>query len=884
MAVRRTLMAFNRGILSVLGLARVDIEKLQMAAERMVNWMPRVLGSMMLRPGTRYLGSSKGDAAARGVPFVFGVDDYAMIEVTDGAMRVWVNDELITRPAVSAAVANGDFDTDVSSWTDADESGATSSWLTGGYLSLLGDGTNAAIRRQQVTVTETGTVHALEIVIARGPVRLKVGSASGTDDYISETLLGTGEHSLAFTPTGNFHIELSSTLSYSVLVDSINVEGSGAMEIVAPFTATDLRKIRHAQSGDVIYVSYKAGQQRKIERRGTESWSIVTYEPQTGPFRLQNTSNITITASALSGDVTLTASSSIFKSTHVGALFRVASSGQLVLQDISAEDTYTNTIRVVGVGAQRQFGIQVYGTFTATVTLQQSVGSPGSWVDLANYTAYTSTSYNDALDNQVVYYRLGIKTGGYTSGTATCSLSYAAGSISGVARITGYTSGTSVSASVFSPFGGITASNDWWEGEWSDFRGYPSGVALFEGRLWWGGKDKIWGSISDAYEDFDDEYEGDAGPISRSIGEGPVDAINWLMPLGRLLFGTAFNSSDVQPGKIDGNNILAGRSSSFDEPLTPTNFNLKSSSARGVFVDRSGERLFELLYDVQVNDYTPTELTLLVPELNDAGIVHVAVQTKPDVRIHCVRSDGTSGILIYDRAENVICWVEKETVGQIEDVVVLPGVGEDQVYELVFRENGRFWEKWALEADCDGRPVAHLADSHVLYSGAEATVLTGLSHLEGQPVVVWGWNTVTPFTDNNDEAIGRDLGTYTVASGQITVTDAVTDACIGLAYGAEYKSVKLGTMNANKRIGKFGVVLRNTHYKGLRYGPTFTKTYDLAARQNFGPVTAHHIWDSLESDMNAAGGIWEPDTRLCLTATAPRPVTVLAATVELEGG
>ncbi|WP_196300918.1 hypothetical protein, partial [Streptococcus pneumoniae] len=67
-------------------------------------------------------------------------------------MRVWVDDALVTRPSVSTAVANGDFTTNLTSWTDNDEAGATSQWVSPGYMELVGTGTNAAIRDQQVTV------------------------------------------------------------------------------------------------------------------------------------------------------------------------------------------------------------------------------------------------------------------------------------------------------------------------------------------------------------------------------------------------------------------------------------------------------------------------------------------------------------------------------------------------------------------------------------------------------------------------------------------------------------------------------------------------------------------------------------------------------------
>jgi hypothetical protein len=210
-------------------------------------------------------------------------------------------------------------------------------------------------------------------------------------------------------------------------------------------------------------------------------------------------------------------------------------------------------------------------------------------------------------------------------------------------------------------------------------------MRYFDGRAWHAGLSKLWGSISDAYEDFDDTFEGDAGPISRSIGEGPVDSIHWLLPLGRLLLGTAINSSAISAAKIDGNNILAARSNSFDEPLSPTNLSLKNASVRGVFVDRSEQRLFELAYDIQTNDYTPQDLSVLVPDLNTVGIAGVCVQMKPDIRIHCWRTDGTVGCLVFDRTENVICWVEVELGGEVIDVFVLPGPVEDQVYYIVER-------------------------------------------------------------------------------------------------------------------------------------------------------------------------------------------------------
>jgi hypothetical protein len=893
---RHARTTFNRGIISPLAGARVDLERHALSADRQVNFVSRTLGSMMLRPGLEYIGATASNDISRGIAFVRATDTVARLEITENGLRVWVDDELVSRETVTAAVTNGTFDTNLTGWTDNDESGGTSSWATGGYMSLAGNGTNAAIRDQQVTVTEVGTEHALRIVVERGPVLLRVGSTEGGDDYIGEATLGTGTHSLAFTPTGDFHIRLFNRRLAAARVDSVAVEGAGVLSLPVPWSVDELRRIRHYQSADVLFVACYGLQQRKIERRGDTSWSIVLYEPEDGPFRLVNTSPVTIAASAISGNVTLTASKALFRSGHVGALFRLTSSGQLATATLTGNDQFTDPIRIVGVEGQRVFSIITTGTWTGTLTLQYSVAEPGSWVDAATYTTNQSISYDDNLDNQVIYYRIGIKSGDYGTGSVNATLSHSSGSSTGIVRITGYTSATSATAAVLDTLGGTAATSDWSEGAWSTYRGWPSAVALHEGRLWWFGKDKAYGSESDLYEDFDDTVEGDAGPIQRSIGEGPVDTIHWAVSLARLLIGTASMSANVAAVRVDGNTPIEARSSSFDEPLTPTNFNLKRGTTKAVYVDRSGQRLYETGFDLDAQGFSSTDLTLLVPDLNEDGIVGVAVQHKPDVRLHCWREDGTVGVLVFDGAENVICWQEVETDGVVEDVVVLPGVGEDQVYYTVKRTidgaTVRYHEKWALESQCTGRPVARLADSHLIYSGAAVTSISGLGHLEGESVVVWGWNTQTPFTDIDGNAVGRDLGTYTVSDGAISgLPAAVTDACVGLPYEAQWRGTRnafgdaLGTpLVQPKRMEMVGLVLHNTHGQGLRYGQDLVNLSDLPQADlpmtDAGVPDTHHVWADEEIGMLPVDGQWGTDSRLCLAAASPRPCTVLAAVIQ----
>lgn len=139
------LQAFNRGIVSKLALARTDIDRIALSAEVQTNWMPRVLGSMMLRPGLQYLGQLEAPRLSF-LKFIFATDDTALIELTNGAMRVWDDDSLVTRTAVTTTITNGGFNSDLSGWTVADESGASTVWSEFGAR-LKGTGFNSAILR-----------------------------------------------------------------------------------------------------------------------------------------------------------------------------------------------------------------------------------------------------------------------------------------------------------------------------------------------------------------------------------------------------------------------------------------------------------------------------------------------------------------------------------------------------------------------------------------------------------------------------------------------------------------------------------------------------------------------------------------------------------------
>jgi hypothetical protein len=80
---------------------------------------------------------------------------------------------------------------------------------------------------------------------------------------------------------------------------------------------------------------------------------------------------------------------------------------------ISAADSFTDAVHIIG-----DFNLSISGTFSATVTVQRSTDNT-TWRDVDTFTASTEEVGYDPMKN---FYRAGIKTGDYTSGSATILL------------------------------------------------------------------------------------------------------------------------------------------------------------------------------------------------------------------------------------------------------------------------------------------------------------------------------------------------------------------------------------------------------------------------------------------------------------------------------
>lgn len=978
--------ALNAGEVGKTALARVDLEKMRLAAEEMVNFTPTVLGPISMRPGLKYLGSTEGDAKCRLLPFIFNASTTSLLEITAGGMRVRNADTLVAYLDHSSAIANGAFTgvnatytrstttvtvtssshglstgnviyldftsggaldgfytitvtnantftvttvasgtittsnvTYTTGWSNQSTTGASISFASN-QLVLSSTEYSYARARQAVTVGagDQAKLHCVKLTVSRGPVIFRVGSTAGGAEIIGNQTLDEGTHFIAFTPgTGTVYLEVEAINEGRAdrLVDDITFFKDDELLIPVPWAEADLNKIRYAQSGSVVFVACDGYPQYKIERRGANSWGVAKYYTTAGPYLGYSSRKEKLKPSATTGDVTITADQPYFTSGMVGSIFEMTHPRQQPSIIFTGEDQYSDWIRVTGVNTQdRRFFVNItYGSgASGTVTLERAYGVPEGWTSYASYTTNqsntavddsTSSSTVASSNNLIVYYRLAARPGATIVGTITASLSYQGGNKTGAFRVTAVASPTSASAEVVKQLGDTNYTDDWREGAWSDAASWPSSVAFHDGRIWWAGLDKVYGSVSDDFYNYDPDTEGDSGPIVRSIATGPVEGIGWLLPLQRLVVGTA--SAEVSI-----------RSSSFDEPLTPTAFTARNAStvgsapvqaiavdSTGIFVQRNKSKIFEIVYDVEINDYSSREVTRLNPDIAKPGVLQIAVQRQPDTRVYFVKEDGTLVMLVYDRADAVSGLCRMETDGEFESIAILPTGDEDDVYFVVKRTidnvTKRYIEKFASTAELQGGEESWLVDSAVRFtSGSPTTTVTGLTHLIGKQVAIYyqrfgGFDDESFQTDAfqvTDENAAEPRTVYTVnASGEIELDFAASDIIVGLPYKARFKSVKLaygsqaGTaLTQKKRVDHLALIGVNTAPDGLRIGRNFDHMTKLSSVYKGKVLEPYFIVPEWDYDATAFGGKFDTDSRVCIEANSPYPATISGMVIHMQ--
>ena len=399
----------------------------------------------------------------------------------------------------------------------------------------------------------------------------------------------------------------------------------------------------------------------------------------------------------------------------------------------------------------------------------------------------------------------------------------------GYARITAFNSATNVTADVEDDFDNTTATTDWKLGAFSDTTGHPSCVSFFEQRLVFAGTisepQTLYFSKAGDYENMTAGTNADDAMV-YTIASNQVNAIRYMKAVRTLVVGTTGGEFTVS---ADGT----------DAAVTPTNVTIKRQSSFGaanvdaipagnaiLFLQKAKRKIRELQYNFDSDGYQAADLCILNDTVTKSGINEMVFQQEPDSIIWCVRDDGVLAGLTYQRSENVVAWHIHIFGGSFgsgnavcETAATISGtLTEDELWVIVKRTiNGstkRYIECFSdFDFDETDATDFKFLDSHLSYSGASTTTLSGLSHLEGQTVSVL--------------ADGSVHANKTVSSGSITLDRAVTKACVGLPYNSVLQTMRIeggaaeGTSQGKtKRISK--VVLRLFETVGVKVGPSLT--------------------------------------------------------------
>lgn len=910
--------AFNVGQFDRDKLHRVDIDRMRLAAEVQTNFLCDAVGKAYPRPGFAYYGTLPGDA--RPMTFVSGNGTSAALLYSDMAMRVYdqASAQIITRAAVGTVVQSGDFSA-ATGWTLAATAGQSTT-VSGGKLNMAARARGGkAVASQQVTVApaDLNHEHGLRIVVDRGPVMFKAGSIAGGDDYVAFSSLRKGVHSLAITPTGDIFLEFSSELSPTKIVDSCSIEGAGVMSIPTLWPAAAIDLVREAQSLDVLFCAADGYKEQRIERRGTRSWSVCDEDRDDGPFQAARNAQVTLTPSVLEGNGTLTASAPFFRATHVGAIFRLFHVGQKLDTYIAAENQFTDPISITGITEanfeERKYTYTIAGTWAGTIRNSRSFdGEDGAYHDMRNaqtvatidITGNTTLTNDDNDDNVDEWVRLGFPSGLYTSGEAHITATYTNGGGFGIARVVGYTSPTQVDIEVLTPFKGLGPVTDWREGRYDGYVGYPSAVSFDDGRLTWSGNDIFDASISDAYDSFDETFEGDAGPLSRSIALSGRNKVRWSLALSSLMLGCDQRIANV-------------RASSLDEILTPDNTGVKSSGKIGaapispveladdrlIFAQASRVSLYEVTWAADKARYVTAPFSKLTTEMFTTGINALAVQVLPDQRLWVGNAAADAVCIVFEPSEQVLAAHVGISTSTDTDFfrrfAVLPADDQDQVVAVVKRVVGGvtvyYFEVMAKDTEARVDTVSKCMDSYVTGTGAHAAIIAGLNHLEGRTVVAWVDG--APVTDPaiTDPAVSNTKS-FVVAGGQITLpTPPAAGYCVGLPYQWKYKSARLAygvqgytPMLKNKALAAIGLIMSDFVRDGVYYGvvrdSSFSAPWNLPVISSATGLAGAMVNPGPGADETSfpAGSDFDLDVRLCISGASPKPFTLDSLVLGIE--
>lgn len=593
------------------------------------------------------------------------------------------------------------------------------------YSSGLSTAQNVTIQPQGGAKRRDGTKFITELDSgAANAVRMVSFEFSVDDSYM-----------LVFTP-GKMYV-----FKDKALITNINGSGNN-FATVSALTAAILPEVNWVQSADTVVMVHEDLEPIKIVRGGDDAtWTVSTIAFSHIPY-YAFTLNIdspqyTITPSAVSGNITITASS---VTTDTGT----AQAGTTTTITLKAATSYTSDDQCNGL----------------SIHLTGGTGS-GQHRHITDYDATTKVAtvypaFDPAPDATTQY---SVKAFGEDS----VEEYFVAKNGFGRARITEYVSDTSVKAFVVIPFFDTSAltSSSWeleygYEEVWSSARGWPRSATFHEGRLYFGGSKSrpstLWGSRVSDFFNFDQGQALDDAAIDVTLDTGTFNAIVDIFS-GRNLqiftTGGEFTVPQSLGNPITPSNIIVKQQTSFG--MKP-GIRLQNVDGGTLYIQRQGRALQEFLFSDGVDAYASTKISLLSSHLlktPEEMAVRVSTSTDEGDRLLIVNAnDGTIACYTLLRSQQVVAPSEWTTDGEFVNI----GVDIDDIYTVVKR-NVNSADVYYVEVFDD---TLLLDCAKTGGAGASTTV----DHLEGETIkiirdgIIEADQTVpaTPFTITFDQA------------------------------------------------------------------------------------------------------------------------------------
>jgi len=524
------------------------------------------------------------------------------------------------------------------------------------------------------------------------------------------------------------------------------LSGVSPYEVNTPFTTGELFGLQMYQSADVMYIVDANHLPQKLSRLGHTSWTIADVNITTGPFREQNITTTSVTPSAVTGPITLDASTNIFDANHVGALWKI--SHVMPTQTVSGTFSGTGQSASAVAGTTAPYSFQFTATsFQGTIKLQVSYDNGTSWVD--NYTAVNaaavtmdanSTELSDFGQNVL----LRVACTNLASGSVNYELDIDSYVHSGIVRLTARVDANEVDANVLDRLGiALESTTLWAEGAWSVYRGYPNAVTGHFGRIVYAKDLTAWWSHVENFEDFSINFGADDESFTWIMSQARQNPIRWLIGerSQNIIAGTLGKIMDLRP--LD---ELSGFTAA-----NPPKVASSSAIACGLvypavaesvvlLADRTGRHIHELVYDNAEQTVTGPDLTQLAQHVTGTGIVQMAFQKTPYPVLWCARSDGEMATLYYNRSYGVAAWSRQVTDGEYASVATVPTEnGFDRVWAVVDR-GGHYYVEYFSDLDMDAvADDAYYLDSGLRWDGGAAVDVNHITTANPGVVTLATW-------------------------------------------------------------------------------------------------------------------------------------------------